>query len=312
MRVALICPAAKGSRAGNRITALRWQGIIRELGHEPFIAEKLGQRRSDVVVALHARKSAAAVREAKVPVALALTGTDLYRDIHCDAAARRSLELADVLIVLHDLAARELPPALRRKVRVVPQSAPPMPRQSRSANPFEVAVVGHLRPEKDPLRTALAARLLPADSRIRVLHAGRALTPQLRRAALTEQRRNPRYRWLGELPPREARALIARCRVLCLTSEIEGGANVLSEALAAGTPVVASRIPAAQALLGRNYPGLFPFGSTRSLAALLSRSERHAAFLRRLALLCRSRRPLVSRAREKRAWRQILTELGGV
>jgi len=312
VRVALICPAAKGSRAGNRITALRWQGILRELGHEPFIAEELGHRRCDVVVALHARKSAAAVREARVPVALALTGTDLYRDIHRDPAARRSLELADVLVVLHDLAARELPPRLRRKVRVVPQSAPPIARQSRSASAFEIAVVGHLRPEKDPLRTALAARLLPPDSRIRVLHAGRALTPRLGRAALAEQRRNPRYRWLGELPPQRARALIARCRLLSLTSEIEGGANVLSEALAAGTPVVASRIPAAQALLGANYAGLFPFGSTRSLAALLSRSERDRAFLRKLALACRARRPLVGRAREKRAWRQILSELGGI
>jgi putative glycosyltransferase (TIGR04348 family) len=308
VRVALICPASRGSRAGNRITALRWQGIFRELGHECFVAEALG-RKSDVVVALHARKSAAAVHDAQVPVALALTGTDLYRDIHRNADAQRSLRLADLLVVLHDLAALELPRNLRHKVRVVPQSSPPIAPRRKTASSFDVAVVGHLRPEKDPLRTALAARLLPDTSRIRILHAGRALTPELRRAALAEQRINPRYRWLGELSPQKARALIAKSRLLCLTSEIEGGANVLSEALAAGTPVIASRIPAAQALLGKRYPGLFPFASTRTLAHLLARCERDASFLRKLALACRARRPLVSRGREKRAWRQILREL---
>ena len=42
---------------------------------------------------------------------------------------------------------------------------------------FKVCVIGHLREEKDPLRTAMAARLLPSSSRLRVLHIGRALNP---------------------------------------------------------------------------------------------------------------------------------------
>src|SRR5205823_292274 len=84
---------------------------------------------------------------------------------------------------------------------------------------------------------------------------------------------NPRYRWLGELPAWKARRLIARARVLCITSQMEGGANVLSEAIAAGTPVLASRIPAMRAILGRDYPGLFPYGDTRALAALLRRPD---------------------------------------
>ena len=43
------------------------------------------------------------------PVVVALTGTDLYRDIHRDRAAQESLELADLLIVLHPGGAAELP-----------------------------------------------------------------------------------------------------------------------------------------------------------------------------------------------------------
>ena len=315
MRVCFVCPAPRGSRMGNRVTALRWQEILRELGHTSFIAGELGARGYDVLVALHARKAALAVQRSRErhperPVVVALTGTDLYRDIHHDASAQRSLELADRLIVLHPAGADELPPGQRGKVRFVPQSVPlPKRRPARVRGAFEVAVVGHLRPEKDPLRTALAARLLPAESRVVVVHAGRALTEPMQEAAVVEQRENGRYRWLGEVSRARARDLIARCRVLSLTSEMEGGANVLSEALAAGTPVVASRIACTEAILGADYPGLFPFGATEALARLLERIERDPGFLADLARRCRARRSIVSPAREKAAWRALLREL---
>ena len=289
--------------------------MLRELGHAAFIAEGGAGGRADALIALHARKSAQSVRASRElhgerPVVVALTGTDLYRDIHRDRAAQESLELADLLIVLHPGGAAELPARLRPKVRVVPQSAP-APRRKPAPSPrsFEVAVVGHLRREKDPLRAALAARLLPASSRIRIVHAGRALTGELRRAARLEQRENPRYRWLGELPRWKARALIGRARLLALTSEMEGGANVVSEAVAAGTPVLASRIPSMEAIFGSSYPGLFPFGSTRALARLLSRAEREPAFLSELASRSRALRPALSPAREKAALRGVVAEL---
>jgi putative glycosyltransferase (TIGR04348 family) len=315
VRVAIVCPAPRGSRLGNRITALRWQKMLRDLGHRAFIATRGTSRPYDALIALHARKSAEAVRVSREqhperPIAVALTGTDLYRDIHRDAPAKRSLELADVLVVLHGAAARELSATLRRKVLVVPQSAP-APRISRreARGRFDVAVVAHLRPEKDPLRTAFAARLLPPDSRLRVVHAGRALSAEMRRAALREQRTNPRYVWVGEVTPARARTLIARSRLLSVTSEMEGGANVVSEALAAGTPVVASRIPSMQAILGASYAGLFPFGSTRALARLLDRAERDRAFLARLRRECRARRALVSPRAEKLALGALLALL---
>ena len=315
MRVALICPAPPRSRLGNRITALRWQRILRELGHKAFIDTGGPSRGCDALIALHARRSAESVRNSSErhperPLVVALTGTDLYRDIHRDARARRSLQLAGWLIVLHDGAVRALPRAVRAKARVVPQSARAVPRRPEAARrAFEVAVVAHLRSVKDPLRTAFATRLLPPDSRIRVLHAGRALTPAMRRAALREQRANPRYRWLGELPAWKARHLIARARLLVVTSEAEGGANVVSEALASGTPVLATRIPAIKAILGPSYPGLFPVGSTRGLARLLARAERDPSFLADLGRRCGERRPVVSRERERSALRELLREL---
>jgi putative glycosyltransferase (TIGR04348 family) len=315
MRVALICPSPPRSRLGNRITALRWRRMLRALGHDAFLAQPGPAPRCDVLVALHARRSAESVRSARAErkaahVVVALTGTDLYRDIHTDGQAQESLELADLLVVLHRGAAAELPRRLRAKVRVVPQSAPaPRRKLAPQRARFEVAVVGHLRAEKDPLRTALAARLLGDDSCIAVVHVGKALDEAQRRAAEREARENPRYRWLGELPSWKARALIARARVLVVSSEMEGGANVVSEAVAAGTPVIATRIPSMRAILGADHPGLFGFGDTRALARLLVRAEREPRFLgelrRRSVLLQRELSP----AREQAALRAILHEL---
>jgi putative glycosyltransferase (TIGR04348 family) len=315
MRVAIICPAPAGSRLGNRITALRWARMLRELGHRAFIADPGPAPQCDLLIALHARRSAESVRSSKKsaparPVALALTGTDLYADIHRNADAARSLALADRLIVLHAGAAAELPRRLRGKVALVPQSAPvPARKPGPIGSAFEVAVVAHLRPEKDPLRTAAAARLLPRESRIRVVHAGRALSPRAGAEALREQRENPRYRWLGEVPPFRARALIGRARLLAVTSKMEGGANVVSEAVAAGTPVIASRIPSMEAILGRAYAGLFPFGDTRALARLLSRAEDEPAFLERLRRRSIELRPALSPSREKASLRALLAGL---
>ena len=315
MRVALVCPAPKGSRLGNRITALRWAAMLRALGHRAVIVAPGELPRCDLLIALHARRSAASVFASHEqapgrPIVVALTGTDLYRDIHHDPDAQRALALAARLIVLHAFAPAELPARLRPRARLVPQSAPlPARKPAALRGAFEVAVVAHLRTEKDPLRTALAARLLPPDSRVRVVHAGRALTPAMQRAARAEQRKNPRYRWLGEVPRWKARALIGRARVLAVTSEMEGGANVVSEAVAAGTPVIASRIPSMEALLGRSYPGLFPLGDERALAALLLRAERDARFLADLRRRCLLLRKLLSPAREQAALRSLLAEL---
>jgi putative glycosyltransferase (TIGR04348 family) len=288
--------------------------MLRELGHRAFIVEPGPAPAADVLFALHARKSAEAVRSSRelqpgTKVIVALTGTDLYRDVHVDASARRSLELADRLVVLHDAAAAELPARLRPKVHVVPQSAPAMRRLPPRRRWFEVLVIAHLRPEKDPLRTARAARGLSAGSKVRVVHAGAALSERMRKEAVAEMRSNPRYLWLGELPGWKARRLIARGRVLCITSKMEGGANVLSEAVAAGTPVLASRIPAMRAILGANYPGLFPFGDTRALGRLLRRAESDARFLSELRRRCLLARPKLSPSREKSALRELLAAL---
>jgi glycosyltransferase involved in cell wall biosynthesis len=172
-------------------------------------------------------------------------------------------------------------------------------------------VLGHLRPVKDPLRAAIAARLLPASSRIRIVQVGAALSPEMEAAARAEEAENPRYHWLGELPRWKALRVLSRSRLLALTSLLEGGANVVSEAIVSGVPVVSSRIPGSAGQLGAGYPGFFPPGDSAALARLLERAEEDPRFYARLRRWCARLAPRFSPARERRAWGRLLRELGG-
>lgn len=170
MTIGLITPAPARSRRGNRWTALRWARLLRELGHGVVIEEEYRGRRCDALVALHARRSFRSIERFRrehpdAPLIVALTGTDLYGDIHADPQARQSLEMASRLIVLQPLGIEELPARLRGRACVIMQSAErPRGVISPRQDGFEVCVNGHLRPVKDPFRAAKAARLLPGSS----------------------------------------------------------------------------------------------------------------------------------------------------
>jgi glycosyltransferase involved in cell wall biosynthesis len=171
-------------------------------------------------------------------------------------------------------------------------------------------VIGHLRDEKDPFRAALAVRLLPPTSHIRVTHTGKPYDEEFAEEARLHAAENPRYRWLGEAPPWKARQLLARSRLLAQTSLMEGGANVVSEALASGVPVVASDIPGNVGMLGEGYPGYYPVGDERALARLLRRAETDEAFYEMLKARCEARRYLVLPEREKAALENLVKEAG--
>ena len=162
---------------------------------------------------------------------------------------------------------------------------------------------------KDPFRTANAVRLLPASSRIKVLHAGGALSPDMESEALAETKSNPRYSWLGELPRWKTLRLLASSRLLVLTSHMEGGANVVSEALACSIPVISSRISGSIGLLGEGYPGYFPVGDTQALADLLHRVETDQSFYLSLKAWCHRRKEIVSPDREKQSWKCLLQKV---
>lgn len=315
MRLLIVTPAPKGSRKGNRITADRWGHLLKQLGHRVTIADSFRDQPCDVLISLHARKSAASIRRFRTNrpdgrLVVVLTGTDLYHDLPQSRPAQRSLDLADRLVVLQARAVNALPRQLQAKARVIIQSAVrPKSRVAARSDAIEVCVIGHLRPVKDPFRTALAARQLPPESRIIVSHLGAALDLNMAGRARAEMLRNPRYRWLGDLPHAQALRLLARSRLLVNSSKMEGGANAICEALACGVPVLSSRIDGSIGLLGEDYPGYFEFGSTLELATLLSRFETDAAYKKQLTSSCRALARIVDPKRELAAWQRLLTEL---
>jgi len=316
VKIALITPAPAQVHTGNRTTADRWARLLTELGHHVSVRKDWNGNECDLLIALHARRSFPAIQRfrqqrPRAPLIVALTGTDLYGDLENSAEAMCSLELASRIVILQELGAEAVPESARQKVRVIYQSAErPSPPPRREESCFQVCVLAHLRPVKDPLRAAYAVRDLPTSSRIQVRHAGAMLDPEFAAQVEAEQRANPRYHWLGAVAHENAMDLLARSHLLVLTSQLEGGANVVSEAIAVGTAVISSLIPGSTGILGAKYPGYFPVGDSAALREQLQRAESDDAFYQDLQQRVARLQPLVSAAREREAWANLLTELG--
>ncbi|MEK6320934.1 MAG: selenoneine biosynthesis selenosugar synthase SenB [Acidobacteriota bacterium] len=316
MKIGIVTPAPPESRSGNRVTAIRWAKILRNLGHRVVISQSYSDEPFDMLVALHARRSSGSIRRFRrvypnAPLIVALTGTDLYQDLKRSKEAEDSLDVATRIVVLQLQALVELQLAWRKKARVVHQSVSQFNRNRPkvSVERFDVCVVGHLRPVKDPFRAARAARLVPKSSRIRVIHLGRALTEAEAARARLEMMSNPRYKWLGEVSRAKVSGVMSKSRLFVISSRTEGGANALGEAIVAGLPVLASRIPGSIGILGEDYPGYFRVGDTRELARLMLRCETEPQFLGDLTSRCQGLAALFDPSREQSAWVGLLDEL---
>jgi len=145
---------------------------------------------------------------------------------------------------------------------------------------------------------------------IRVVHAGKPMSPDMDGEARRLMAQDPRYRWIGEVPHWQALKLLARSHVMVISSRMEGGAHVVSEAIAHGVPVIASDIAGNRGMLGDDYPGYYPLQDEDALAALLTRAAADAAYLGELHARVAARRPLIYPAREIEAWRVLLADLG--
>jgi putative glycosyltransferase (TIGR04348 family) len=312
-RVCIVSPALADANNGNWHTASRWRRFLAAVADVQIVREWHGTP-VDALIALHARRSAGSIARYRgahpnAPLALVMTGTDLYRDLGCDASARHSLECASHVVVLQDEGFNALPVAARGKARSIVQSASRVLRGDAATSHIGLVAVGHLRDEKDPLTLMAAARRLPPDTPIRVHHIGAALDAALADAAQRTMQQCPAYRWLGGLDARAARRWIARSRALIHMSRIEGGANVVIEAVRSRVPVLASRIDGNVGLLGRDYDGYFAPGDAAALAALMQRFAADSRFARHLAAQCRRREPRFVPAEEARAVRALLADM---
>jgi putative glycosyltransferase (TIGR04348 family) len=312
--VVIVTPALADANNGNWQTARRWAKLLAN-DYEVRLARAWNGEPADALIALHARRSAASVAgwraaHPRKPLVVALTGTDLYRDLPGgDAAAQRSLELADRLIVLHEGAPADVPAEHRAKCVVSFQSTAARRPLAKTGRRLRAIVVGHLRAEKDPRTVFAAVRKLVDRDDILIDHAGAALEPALGDEAQALAVSHPHYRWLGALPHAAVRARIQRAHVLVHPSAMEGGAHVVMEAIRSGTPVLASRIAGNVGLLGADYRGYFAPGDAGGLAIALQRLRGDAAMLGILAAQCDERAPLFEPARERATLRGLLDDL---
>ncbi|MGZ5034308.1 MAG: selenoneine biosynthesis selenosugar synthase SenB [Usitatibacter sp.] len=311
--VCIVTPGTRTANNGNWRTAARWAGMLRDRCRIIVQTEWDGSP-ADALIALHARRSAASIasfheKRPGRPIAVVLTDTDLYKDLPGSAEAAASLDIADRIVALQEDAPNRLDPRWRRKTDVIYQSARTLAPQRKNRNRLDCVVVGHLREEKDPRTLFAALERIPGDIPLHIRHIGAPLDAALEREARELQRRDARYRYSGALPHGLARAAMKSAHVLVHPSVVEGGANVIVEALTAGTPVIASRISGNIGMLGRGYPGYFEPGDASGLASRLVEAWRDPRYLVRLARECNGRRKLFTHGAEARAVRKLLAKL---
>lgn len=243
------------------------------------------------------------------PIILVLTGTDLYRDMADHVEVLHSMEVADQLIVLQSSAMDLIPEHLRHKARVIYQSVGVDVSDTVPSMDFQVTVIGHLREEKDPFCIARSLPLMPLNSKISVLHLGMAMNEQMEQTALGYNKTLEHYQWIGEVSHADALKALSQSRLMVISSRMEGGAHVVSEAIALGVPVIASDIPGNRGLLGDNYLGYYPVANETALASLLSRAETMPDFYSALKNQIDIRKDLVSPEREMQSIQELTTQL---
>lgn len=312
--VLIISPASAKANNGNWQTASRWAHFLETDYRVQICTQWAGETEADLMIALHARRSASSIqawrtRHPHSPLIVTLTGTDLYRDIRQDEDARRSLRLADRLVVLQEAGRDELRDPALPPVRVIYQSAPtPVARSKPQHTPFTTIMIGHLRAEKRPDTYMQAARLMRAPQP-RMLHVGSALDAALGAQAQDTAAACTHYQWLGNLPHEDTLQQLAQSDLMVISSEMEGGANVIIEAVVARVPVLASDIPGNRGMLGADYAGYFPLGDASALAAAIERAQSDPQFMSTLRRQCAARAPLFAPAREQASLLTLVREL---
>lgn len=322
-RLLLASPYPLDSPRGNSVSANRILGILKECGYSADAVsgrEETGKASGEILIALHARKSATAIESFHAnapdrPVFILLTGSDLYADLHgsaeTQATVHRTMRLARYLIVSQSASIADIPEIYQSKARVVPKSLlTKVPeRLPRKQGPFRIVLPSHLRPAKAPLLVLEALAALPSMVTLQVDHFGTAEDPDLGQAATSaSQAPGSRYHWHGNVPHAEVLAGFATSDLLLNTSRVEGGANVLCEAIQMGLPCIATDIPPNAGMLGEHYPGLFPMDDAPALANLLERVTCDEVFLQKLSDAVRARAPLFTREAESHAWRTLIEE----
>tara|TARA_B100000674_G_scaffold391404_1_gene335406 strand:- start:4235 stop:5200 length:966 start_codon:yes stop_codon:yes gene_type:complete len=314
MNIVIITPAPKGSRSGNRASANRWAAIFRNLGHKVKVLTEYSGEDTDFMVALHAWRSANSIKKFSemhpdLPLVVVLTGTDAYRFINTHKKTTTdSLKVATIIVGINHLIKNILPKEYLSKLRVIVQSAKPNLNRRPLKRLFNVCFAGHLREEKDPETLFEAIRELPKISKIKVNAYGKAHSKKWEKIAIDEMKKNDRFQWHGEISHANLRNKFSSSHLLISTSIMEGGANVISEAIMADLPIIASDIDGNIGLLGQDYPGYFKVKNAKSLKDKLLQIETNPKSYNDLIRKCISLKSNFKPENEMSGWKKLITE----
>ncbi|MCP4093767.1 MAG: glycosyltransferase family 4 protein [Planctomycetes bacterium] len=326
-RLLFVLPCAVDDNRGNATSAIRIAESLSRRGYEieTVVADSASAAwpEFDLVLGFHAVDSGpvtqAIAKQREKPYVIAFTGTDLNGKP--SAGAESAVAGASACVALCNSAARRARDIFNEMpggVEVIFQAVAPLPYKpglslpsfAPELQPFQklVLVPAGVRDIKDPLRAVKALTPLAAlRPELSLWFVGPELEPacgaQLREAIADLSWAT----WIGEVPRNELLPLMRRADVVLSTSRSEGAApNSLLEATLAGTPVLASDIPA-----HKEFPGsAFCFRDDRllrrQLEVILDDSELAAREVRKLQETVRHKHGLVS---EQVAWDRLLGAL---
>ncbi|MBU3553681.1 MULTISPECIES: selenoneine biosynthesis selenosugar synthase SenB [Polynucleobacter] len=314
LRIEIVTPAPPGTLHGNRITALRWHRFLSHLNYQSIVTEKWSKKPCDVLIALHGLRSHDSIQGFKKaypnhPVVLIMTGTDIYRDLKNSTKVIKSMEMADAIVVLQPDAIQSLPKKFHHKIQVIYQSVKGITKKSPPKRHFLASIIGHLRSEKDPFCAAQCLPLLPSNSKVQLVQLGKAMSPEFKKQAISIEKNVMRYRWLDQLSHSKTLQWLSRSHVMIISSIMEGGAHVVSEAIAIGIPVIASDIPGNRGLLGDTYPAYYPAGDKVALSKLLNKAEANPVFYQKLCRAIALRQKITKPELEQKSIQKLIKSL---
>ena len=298
---------------GNWRTASRYAQMLRASGINAAVFEPkdmadacahTGQRTVAIVLnAARSHQEITTFARAGIPVMVVLTGTDLYGALAPDATgserygqAEKAMHTASLLLTLQEEAKNEVQqrwPKLADRVHSIiqtsPQRSPHAPRITPNSKTVRFLIAAHIREEKDP-RTAFLAfhKAFPdgwavrSEGRrvpVRLIHVGGRRDKSLAQELMQMGSNYPGILLEGSLSHAQTMRQMTHVHCLVQPSVSEGGALVVSEAVACRLPILASNIPSHRSQLGADYPGLFPVGSVSGLAELMTRFVGDQAFV---------------------------------
>ena len=312
-------PFSRQSSQGNSVTADRLEKILSESGFSVVMGTGTDQvSAARCLIALNARRSAQVVASFQSqypgqPVIVILTGTDINHPEmqDSDSPTRKTMEVADALVALHEAELESVPMSLRGKTHVIyPSVRLPvgLHHQASHSSPLRVVMAGNIRPEKNTLLAAEACSILGETVDVKIDSYGEATgdtAEEMRRAS----RQIGNFCWHGRLPHADLLKKMQYAHLLLNTSTQEGGANAICEAVCLGLPVLASRIKGNIGMLGETYSGFFPSEDAQALASLLSRCATDAEYYDSLKKQIIARAPLFSYENEFKAWVALVNSM---